>query len=121
VRWAVVLALVVAGCGSDTGATKPQVAPAPTPPDSEQLKYDLLTAAIQLDSYKLQEHTFTADERKLGPAFPPTVTIKTADATTFYLAAYDNHHIRYALRRTGDVTERTCAPAEADACPGGKW
>jgi hypothetical protein len=49
------------------------------------------------------------------------VTIKEADADSFYLAAYDNRHIRYALRREGDVTERTCDPPDEEDCPDGRW
>lgn len=119
---AVCAAVALAGCG---GGDKPASAPAadasPTPPPSAQLKYDLLTAAIQLDAYKLQAKTFTADETQLGPAFPNTVTVKTADRTSFYMAARDDKGIRYVLRRTGDVTERTCDPPNAEVCPGGTW
>jgi hypothetical protein len=118
---ALLVAVVLAGCGGDDGADAPAVKPSPTPPDSEQLKYDLLTAEIQLDAYKLAEGTFTEDETKLGPAFPDTVTVKEGDGTGFDMAAYDNRHIRYELRRTGDVTERTCKPADARACPDGEW
>jgi hypothetical protein len=112
--------LVLAGCG---GSDKPVAAPQPTatPPPADELKADLLTAVIQLDAYRLAEDTFTADERQLGAAFPPTVTIKEAGADSFYLAAYDDRHIRYALRRDGDTTERTCAPEDDEDCPGGEW
>jgi hypothetical protein len=112
--------LVLAGCGGDD---KPVPAPAasPTPPPSDELKADLLTAAIQLDAYKLDAGTFTDDETQLGAAFPPTVTIKEADADSFYLAAYDNRRIRYALRREGETTERTCAPEDDEFCPDGEW
>ena len=112
--------LALAACGGDESA-RPAVAPSPTPPDSSELKYDLLTAAIQLDAYKLAEGTFTADETELGPAFPRTVTVKEADATSFYIAAYDSKRIRYVLRRTGDETERTCAPPDPEECPDGEW
>jgi hypothetical protein len=117
------VALVLGGCGggSNTGADGPAPTPIPTPPDSEQLKYDLLTAQIQLDAYKLEEKTYTADETQLGPAFPNTVTIKSADADDYYMAAYDDQHIRYVLRKTGDTVERTCDPPTADACPDGQW
>ena len=114
-------ALVLASCGGGEGATAPAPTPTVTPPPTEQLKYDLLTAAIQLEAYKLAEHTYTDDETKLGPAFPPTVTVKSADATAFSMAAYDDRHIRYALIRTDGVDERTCQPATADACPDGRW
>jgi hypothetical protein len=117
--WLLCSALVLAGCGG--GHPAPSVAPSATPPDSDTLKYDLLTAAIQLDAYKLQEGTFTADETKLGPAFPATVTVKTGDANGFDIAAYDDQHIRYELRRTSDVTERTCRPADPDVCPDERW
>ena len=112
--------LVLAGCGGgEEGRTA--VAPSPTPPDSDTLKYDILTAKIQLDAHKLTEGRFTADERELGEAFPPTVTIKTADATSFYIAARDDKGIRYTLIIRDGVTERECDPPTEDACPDGKW
>lgn len=123
-RCSALLLVALAGCGGgddDKAAVAAAPDVAPTPPPSDQLKYDLLTAAIQLDAYRLAEKTFTDDETKLGPAFPRTVTVKSADATSFYIAAYDDKHIRYVLRRTGDVTERTCDPPDRDACPGGEW
>ena len=123
-RCSALLLVAVAGCGSGSGGdAQPAAAPTgtPAPPSSDQLKYDLLTAAIQLDAYRLAEKTFTDDETKLGPAFPRTVTVKAADRTSFYLAARDDRGIRYVLRRTGDVTERTCDPPDADVCPDGTW
>lgn len=114
--------VLLAACGGGGKAAKvPAASATPAPPPSEQLKYDLLTAAIQLDAYRLAEKTFTADETQLGAAFPETVTVKSADATSFYMAARDNKGIRYVLRRTGDVTERTCGPPDPDVCPGGRW
>jgi hypothetical protein len=118
---ALVAVVLVGGCGGTDGARAPAVSPAPTPPDTETLKYDLLTAEIQLDAYKLSEGTFTADETLLGAAFPDTVTVKEADASGFDMAAYDNRHIRYELRRTGDRTERTCKPPDPKVCPDGEW
>jgi hypothetical protein len=112
--------LVLAGCGGDDKQI-PAPAATATPPPADELKADLLTAAIQLDAYKLDAGTFTGDETELGAAFPPTVTIKEGDADSFYLAAYDDHHIRYALRRDGDVTERTCDPPDEEDCPDGEW
>lgn len=122
-RSSALLLVALAGCGGggDRPAKATGPAASPTPPPADELKYDLLTAAIQLDAYRLAEKTFTADETKLGPAFPRTVTVKTADRTSFYLAARDNQGVRYVLRRTGDVTERTCDPPTRSSCPGGEW
>lgn len=122
-RCSALLLLALAGCGGGGGDETTAGAPAasPTPPPADLLKYDMLTAAIQLDAYRLAEKTFTADETKLGEAFPGTVTVKDADATSFYMAARDADGVRYVLRRTGDVTERTCDPPTRDACPGGEW
>lgn len=119
---AILAVAVLAGCGGrDDDAVAPAARATVTPPPSDQLKYDLLTAAIQLDAYRLAEKSFTADEQRLGAAFPPTVTVKEADRTSFYMAARDSKGVRYVLRRTGDVTERTCDPPTPDACPGGEW
>ncbi len=121
-RSSALIVVALAGCGGGAKqASAPAASASPTPPPSAQLKYDLLTAAIQLDAYRLSEKTFTADETKLGPAFPDTVTVKTADANSFYMAARDNKGIRYVLRRTGNVTERTCDPPDEDVCPDGRW
>lgn len=114
--------LLLGGCGGGNKTAKtPSADATPKPPPSEQLKYDLLTAAIQLDAYRLQEKTFTDDETKLGAAFPTTVTVKDADADSFYMAARDDKGVRYVLRRTGDVTERTCDPPDQEVCPDGEW
>jgi hypothetical protein len=112
--------LALAACGGDEPA-RTVASPSPAPPDPSQMKYDLLTAEIQLDAYKLAEGTYTADETQLGPAFPRTVTVKEADAHSFYMAAYDNQRIRYVLRRRGPEVERTCAPADPEECPSGEW
>ncbi len=120
-RCSALVLVALAGCGGGDDKTAAAPGASPTPPPSDQLKYDLLTAAIQLDAYRLAEKTFTADEEELGAAFPPTVTVKEADAESFYMAARDDKGIRYVLRRTGDVTERTCDPPAPDACPDGEW
>jgi len=115
--------VVLAGCGGGGGdaAERPDPLATPTPPDSETLKYDLLTAAIQLEAYKLAERRYTDDETQLGEAFPRTVTIKASDATSFSMAAYDDQAVRYTLMKDGDVTTRECKPARPEVCPGGKW
>lgn len=122
-----VAALAAAGCGG--GDTDPAEAArafttpsaTPAPPPSDQLKYDLLTAAIQLRAYRLEHGTYTADETKLGEAFPRTLTVKAGDADGFYLAAYDNRRIRYVLIERDGAVQRTCKPARPGACPGGRW
>lgn len=118
--WLLCSAVLLAGCGGDDAPPRSAVVTA-TPPPTEEMKLDLLTAEIQLDAYKVAEGTFTADETLLGAAFPGTVTIKDADTDSFSMAAYDEDEIRYVLRRDGETVERTCEPADEDACPGGEW
>lgn len=113
---------LLGGCGGGDGrSAAPAVSATPTPPDSQTLKYDLLTAAIQLEAYKLAEQRYTDDETKLGEAFPPTVTVKDSDATSFYMAARDDKAVRYTLRKDADGTTRECDPPSAAVCPGGRW
>ena len=47
--------------------------------------------------------------------------VKEAGADSFYMAAYDAAGIRYAMVKEGKAVERTCQPADEDACPGGEW
>ena len=111
----------LAGCGDDD-ANKPAPTGTPTPLGSEKLKVDMLTAAAQLDTYRLKHKRYTADETKLGDEFPTTVTVKEADKQTFYMAARDDQGIRYVVRRKEDgQTTRTCDPPKPGACPKGKW
>ncbi|MGI8623114.1 MAG: hypothetical protein ACR2NB_06430 [Solirubrobacteraceae bacterium] len=115
----VAAAALLAGCGG--GSPSEPTTTATTMPDTRTVKLDLRTAAIQLEAYELEEQTYTADERRLGPAFPPTVTIKTADATSYYLAARDDRGGRYTVVMRYGVTTRECSPPSPAACPGGRW
>ncbi len=116
------LAAPLAGCGGggqpSTAAVKPATAPVP---DSRTVELALRTAAIQLEAYKLDAHTYTDDETKMGPAFPAAVTIKASDAGGYYMAARDDAGVRYVLRKQDGATSRTCAPPSPDACPSGTW
>lgn len=121
-RLALIGLVVIAGCGGGGGRDSTgRPAMTPTPPDSETLKHDLLTAAIQLEAYKLAEHRYTDDETQMGEAFPPTVTIKASGATSFSMAARDDEGVRYTLIKEGGVTARECKPARRDVCPHGRW
>lgn len=120
-RLALLGAVVLAGCGGGGGGQVPAVSATPTPPDSETLKLDMRTAAIQLEAYKLAEQRYTDDETKLGEAFPPTVTVKDSDATSFYMAARDDKGARYTLRKDAAGTRRECDPPSRAVCPGGSW
>lgn len=118
----VALVLVLAGCGDDD-TPLPTSGPVATvtPPPPDDLKLDLVTAERELETYRFAEGSYTADESLLGPAFPPTVTVKEAGLDSFYIAAYDDTGIRYVMIREGEVTERTCDPVDPAHCPDGEW
>lgn len=110
---------LLSGCGGDD---KKKTAPAATQPqDSEDLKIDMLEASALLDTYRLEEKGYTADEKKLGDAFPKTVTVKEADKDSFYMAARDDQGVRYVLRVDAGKSMRTCDPPKPGSCPKGKW
>jgi hypothetical protein len=118
----VLTVLALAGCGGDDEKLPvSEPVTSPTPPPTDELKYDMLTAEIQLDGYRFSEGVYTADENLLGPAFPGTVTVKEADSRSFYIAAYDDQGTRFAMVKKDDVVQRTCDPPDPDACPDGKW
>ena len=122
---AVLLALVVvavAGCGDDEPEL-PVSGPAvtATPPPADDLKVDLATAVRELETYFFAEGSYTEDETLLGPAFPPTVTVKEADPDGFYIAAYDDAGIRYSMVREGEEDTRRCDPPDPEDCPNGEW
>ncbi len=118
----VLAAALLAGCGSPETASEAPARPVATAvPDSRTVELALRTAAIQLEAYKLDAHTYTDDETKMGPAFPPSVTIKASDAGSYYMAAKDNAGVRYVLRKRDGATSRTCSPPSLDSCPSGTW
>ena len=50
------------------------------------------------------------------------MTVKEAGPDGFYLAAYDDNGIRYALIRTeGREDRRICDPPDPVDCPDGQW
>lgn len=113
--------LALAGCGDDPELPVSGPVTTPTPPPTDQLKFDMLQAQRDLETYRLSTGTYTEDETLLGPTFPLTVTVKDAGTRSFYMAAYDDQGIRYAMINEDGTVTRTCDPPEADACPDGVW
>ena len=118
-------ALAPAGCGSNASDRAPLPTSAPaatvTPPPADDLKIDLATAIRELETYYFSEGSYTEEESLLGPAFPPTVIVKEAGPDGFYIAAYDDQGIRYAMIREGEKDRRVCRPADPVDCPNGEW
>lgn len=115
--------LAFAGCGGADDPELPRSGPvaSPAPLSSDDLKFAMLTAQRELETYFFAEGIYTADEDRLGPAFPSTVAVEEAGARSFSLTAQDAQGIRYVLTKDGDVVERSCRPPDPDACPGGGW
>jgi hypothetical protein len=118
-------ALALAACGSYASDEAPLPTSAPaatvTPPPADDLKIDLATAIRELETYRFSEGSYTEEESLLGPAFPPTVTVRDAGPDGFHIAAVDNQGIRYEMIRAGERDRRVCRPADPVYCPNGEW
>ena len=81
----------------------------------------MLVAADEMETHRFGEGAYTSETSALGPAFPPTVTVKRAASDSYVLEAVDDQGIVYRMIKRGDRIRRICKPPDPEECPGGEW